>query len=273
MPSITFLRDPDLPFLEIKQGNAIDHITYKKHFHEEISIGLIEEGTTLVWSAGKQFQAARGQVVYFPSQLPHACHPENPAVWKYTMIFIHPGWLDQIPSDFHSLQPLHVPVLLDEYRNERCVELIHSCKLRLQQKANPLEIESNLLALMRESGLLQVKAESTSKNNIYKSPALLLVKQYLDCHYKERITLDTLQDISGISKFHLIRLFVESFHLAPHAYQNLLRINYAKQQLLLGRTIADVALESGFYDQSHFSRTFSGSVGTTPLQYTKATPS
>ncbi|SEL70364.1 hypothetical protein SAMN04488688_105217 [Paenibacillus sp. cl141a] len=54
MPDILFLRDPDLPFLEIKQCDALDHLAYKKHFHEEISIGLIEQGATRVWSAGKR---------------------------------------------------------------------------------------------------------------------------------------------------------------------------------------------------------------------------
>lgn len=94
MPDIIFLRDPALPFLEIKQCDALDHLAYKKHFHEEISIGLIEQGATRIWSAGKRYEAAQGHIVHFPPLLPHACHPENPADWKYTMVFIHPRWLD-----------------------------------------------------------------------------------------------------------------------------------------------------------------------------------
>ncbi|WP_254664128.1 helix-turn-helix domain-containing protein [Paenibacillus sp. HGF5] len=37
--------------------------------------------------------------------------------------------------------------------------------------------------------------------------------------------------------------------------------------------MADVASESGFYDQSHFTRAFAGCVGTTPLRYAKAASS
>ncbi|RAR43685.1 AraC family transcriptional regulator [Paenibacillus sp. MDMC362] len=274
MPDIIFLRDPDLPFLEIKECDTIDNLSYKKHFHEEISIGLIEKGATRVWSAGKQFGAAQGQMVYFPPLLPHACHPENPANWKYTMIFIHPRWLGQTPSDYNSnYHQLHVPILDPKYQNERSLHLFHSCRTLLQQNATPLEVESVLMALMRETGLLQEETAMGYGDSNHKSPAILRVKQYLDCHYKDRITLDTLQDISGISKFHLIRLFAESYHLAPHAYQNLLRINYAKEQLLLGKAIVDVAAETGFYDQSHFTRAFAGCVGTTPLRYAKAATS
>lgn len=272
MTDIIFLRDPDLPFLEIKRCDTLDNLSYKKHFHEEISIGLIEKGATRIWSAGKRFEAAQGQMVYFPPLLPHACHPENPADWKYTMIFIHPRWLGQTPSDHNSHQP-HMPILHPKYQNERSRHLIHSCRTLLQQNATPLEVESMLMALMRETGLLQEEAALASSGSVHTSPAILRVKQYLDHHYKDRITLDILQDISGISKFHLIRLFAETYHLAPHAYQNLLRINYAKEQLLQGKAIADVASESGFYDQSHFTRAFSGCVGTTPLRYAKAASS
>lgn len=271
MPDIIFLRDPDLPFLEIKECDTLDNLSYKKHFHEEISIGLIEKGATRVWSAGKRFEAAQGHIVHFPPLLPHACHPENPANWKYTMIFIHPRWLGQTSSDYDSNyhQP-HVPILHPKYQNERSRYLIRSCRTLFQQNATPLEVESMLMALMRETGLLQEEAAMASSGSARQSPAILRVKQYLDHHYKDRITLDILQGISGISKFHLIRLFTESYHLAPHAYQNLLRINYAKEQLLQGKAIADVAVETGFYDQSHFTRTFAGCVGTTPLRYAKA---
>lgn len=272
MPDIIFLRDPDLPFLEIKQCDAWDHLAYKKHFHEEISIGLIEQGATRIWSAGKRYEAAQGHILHFPPLLPHACHPENPADWKYTMVFIHPRWLDPAPARYHPSQS-DMPILLPKYQNDRCRNLVHSCRIGLQQKATPLEIESMLMALMRETGLLQEESAPLPGGNVPGSPAMLRAKKYLDHHYKDRITLDTLQDISGISKFHLIRMFTETYHLAPHAYQNLLRINYAKEQLLQGKAIADVAAESGFYDQSHFTRAFAGCVGTTPLRYAKAASS
>ena len=61
------------------------------------------------------------------------------------------------------------------------------------------------MALMRETGLLQEEAAMASSGAAHQS-AILRVKQYLDHHYKDRITLDILQGISGISKFHLICL-------------------------------------------------------------------
>ncbi len=271
MSGITFVRSPELPFLELKQCDSLNQLSYKKHFHEELSIGLVEEGSTRVWSEGQQFQASAGQVVCFPPLVPHACHPDNPSIWKYTMIFIHPEWFAGVPCDLKIHRP-HFPVLLQGARGNRCRQLILACRSLLREDASPLEIESMLLELMHLTEVV-VQPSPPVPDMDRAAPAVLQVKSYLDLHYKERITLDTLQEISGVSKFHLIRLFNATFHLAPHAYQNLLRINYAKRELLNGRPIADVAFDAGFYDQSHFTRTFSGCVGTTPLQYIRAASS
>jgi AraC-like DNA-binding protein len=92
-------------------------------------------------------------------------------------------------------------------------------------------------------------------------------KAYIQAHYRERITLEKLEQETGISRYHLIRMFKKSTHLPPHAYQNLLRINHAKTALKNRQPIADIALDAGFYDQSHFSKAFARIVGATPHKY------
>lgn len=56
-------------------------------------------------------------------------------------------------------------------------------------------------------------------------------------------------------------------HLPPHAYQNLLRINHAKKELKKRRSIAEIAVDAGYYDQSHFIKAFAKIVGATPQAY------
>lgn len=94
-----------------------------------------------------------------------------------------------------------------------------------------------------------------------------LIRAYIHEHYTDSITLDMLEKEAGISRYHLIRMFKRSMHLPPHAYQNLLRINHAKKELKHRRSIADIAIDSGYYDQSHFSKAFARIVGTTPHAY------
>lgn len=57
--------------------------------------------------------------------------------------------------------------------------------------------------------------------------------------------------------------------MPPHAYQINVRLDRAKDLLLRGWPISEVAREAGFYDQSHFTRYFKRLVGVTPGSYAK----
>ena len=99
------------------------------------------------------------------------------------------------------------------------------------------------------------------------SQRLNSIKDYIHAYAPQEISLEKLSHISGISKYHLIRQFQSSFGITPHQYQIQARILKAKTLLKTGQQPAQVALESGFYDQSHMNRYFKKSLGTTSSQY------
>ncbi|MFI6149638.1 AraC family transcriptional regulator [Streptomyces sp. NPDC051109] len=66
---------------------------------------------------------------------------------------------------------------------------------------------------------------------------------------------------------HLVRSFSTAFGIAPHQYLISRRVALARRLLLDGRPAAEVAVESGFHDQPHFTRHFKRVVGTTPGRY------
>ena len=72
-----------------------------------------------------------------------------------------------------------------------------------------------------------------------------------------------------ISSFHMIRKFKNETGLTPHQFQIQCRIRKAQKMLLSKKTIAEVALDTGFYDQSHFVKCFKKIVGMTPSSYKK----
>lgn len=94
-----------------------------------------------------------------------------------------------------------------------------------------------------------------------------IIKAYIDQNYSEQIHLDDLSELSGKSKFSLLRKFKEVYKLTPHAYLLNERINSAKQLLLKGETVAQTAAMSGFFDQSHFVKVFRQYVGMNPIEY------
>jgi AraC-like DNA-binding protein len=93
------------------------------------------------------------------------------------------------------------------------------------------------------------------------------VKEYLENHYAEEVTLDDLVRLTHLSRYHLIRVFSGSVGVPPHAYLRQVRIRRAKEQLARGAGITDVALAAGFTDQSHLTRWFKRLWGITPAVY------
>lgn len=79
-----------------------------------------------------------------------------------------------------------------------------------------------------------------------------------------------LADQSGLSARRFRELFSARFGTSPKAY--ILRHRVEQSKLLMweaGLPLGQIALEAGFYDQAHFSRTFRALIGMTPSQYAR----
>jgi len=65
-------------------------------------------------------------------------------------------------------------------------------------------------------------------------------------------------------------VFKKEYGLSPHAYILNLKVNMAKDLLEdrnNNKNLSEIALESGFYDQSHLNRNFKKSFAITPKNY------
>lgn len=88
---------------------------------------------------------------------------------------------------------------------------------------------------------------------------------YIQEHLNQGLSLDKIATEVSISAYHFSRLFKQSTGLAPHQYQIRCQVERAKELLQAGEmTIADIATQVGFYDQSHLSRHFKRIVGVSP---------
>lgn len=82
-----------------------------------------------------------------------------------------------------------------------------------------------------------------------------------------RIHVDELACLAGLTALQLARAFRREHARTPYAFVLETRVGHAKALLDAGGTIADVAAETGFADQSHFTRHFRRLVGMTPREY------
>ena len=95
-------------------------------------------------------------------------------------------------------------------------------------------------------------------------------KAYMDAHFCEDCTLEAVAAHVHVSANHLHTVFLRAEGKTPFAYVQEKRVEKAKQLILRGESsLAQIALDTGFCSQSHFTATFKKSTGQTPARYRK----
>lgn len=95
-----------------------------------------------------------------------------------------------------------------------------------------------------------------------------LVTEYVLAHLDQDSSLSALAQHIGLSPYHFARQFRRTTGQSPHQFVLDMRIDRARQ--LLRETtlqLAEIALASGFANQSHLTQAFKRSVGLTPATY------
>lgn len=106
--------------------------------------------------------------------------------------------------------------------------------------------------------------ESQEKVNL----ECMKIKNYIDAHYSQNITLDFLSDLSYMNKFHLVHTFTKEIGVSPINYVITRRIQEAKNLLATTNySIRDIASIVGFSNSSYFSQMFRKVAGISPKSY------
>ncbi len=96
------------------------------------------------------------------------------------------------------------------------------------------------------------------------------VLAHLFTRHAEKIDFRHLARLVSLSVSQLDRRFKRLFQLTPQQFLLRVRVNAACQMLVAtDRSILQVALRAGFYDQSYFTKHFRRQMGVTPLAYRK----
>ncbi len=93
-------------------------------------------------------------------------------------------------------------------------------------------------------------------------------RRYIDMHYRENLTLDTVAEAVHISKYHLAHVFRREYGVSPIHYMLELRLQECRELLrTTDFSVALIARMTGFSSPSYFSQRFGKAEGMTPAQY------
>lgn len=91
---------------------------------------------------------------------------------------------------------------------------------------------------------------------------------FITDHFSENLTLEAVAECTGLNPAYFSSIFKKSTGSSFKEYLNILRIEESKRLLsFTDYSIIDIAIATGFEDQSYFSRVFKKYTGLTPRQY------
>lgn len=204
----------------------------------------------------------------------------NPNI-EHTEISIGPDPLSYIILGIEGLQFLF-PEQKDYYVHN-CASALTTDKVDLmfyfnlllqeltQKQDGYLEICSNALDIL----MIQIqRLTQTTITGQSSSPAdkdLAKVKRYIDSHYQENITLESLANMIHLNKFYFSHSFSKFYGISPINYLINRRIQVCKELLLSSDyKIAEIAEIVGFSSESYFSQNFKKNCGLSAREYRKA---
>jgi len=94
------------------------------------------------------------------------------------------------------------------------------------------------------------------------------VRDYVEAHLDQDLSLTILADIACLSPYHFSRSFKQAAWVGPQRY--VMQRRFERAKTLLRRThqpLAQIAQDAGFTDQSHLTSIFDREMGTTPGRF------
>ena len=144
---------------------------------------------------------------------------------------------------------------------DRCIRETESAELGAGMMADTIMVQVMILI-----NRLHRKARRSDRRD--RSESLVNgVMAYINEHYADELTLDSLAGLFFISKYHLSREFGRIVGIPLHRYITQKRLVVAKQMLSEGRPSSAVYQHCGFGDYSNFYRAFRGEYGISPKAF------
>lgn len=235
---------------------------YATHRHDTYTVALTECGVQEFGYRGAVHRSLAGQVVLLHPDEPHDGRAGSDAGFGYRTLYVEPAVLLQalrsIDAKVRTLPFAATPVHDD-------AELARVLAGAFEGPMEPLRAQSLVwrvaLALCRANGGTPAAPRTLDL------PALRRTGEFLAAHCTRVVRAEELEALSGLTRFALCAQFRHCFGTTPHRYLLMRRLDAVRLRLQRGEHLSVLALECGFADQAHMTRTFKACVGLTPRQF------
>jgi AraC-like DNA-binding protein len=256
-------RHPELIGVELFRG-VYRRYQAARHFHLGPAIGIVAKGAMNSYARGATHTLPAGTVFLINPEEVHAPGPVISEGWVLLAFYFSNDFYARLSQSL-GLEDFRFSELF--VRNEPLTRRLLSLHRSLEQSGTGLELESKMLSVFGEIAQQYVRVPLRNRGQKPEHQKVARAKEFLIENHRRATSLAELANIVDFSPYHLLRTFRSMVGLTPHDFLTQIRVERAKRLLRLGNAISDIAADTGFVDQAHFTRRFKAIVGVTPGQY------
>jgi AraC family transcriptional regulator len=229
------------------------------HYHENPYFTFILQGNLTEGNKKEIYNCGPGSLLFHNWHEPHYnIKPDGFA--RGFHIEIEPQWLTLLNVDISSLKG--------------SLNITHpDIKLLAYSIFRESKVNDNIAGLVLNTLLAEVfsKLGSYNESAVAGRPQWVTkIKEILHDRFADTLTLNYLAETASVHPTHLSRNFKKYFHCTIGEYLRKIRIEKALAMMSQPNIqLTDIALQCGFYDQSHFIRCFREAIALNPLAYKK----
>lgn len=245
-----------LPILDgLELFSAKNHtLNFPLHTHNTFNITLTFDQTFSTKLCDRFLQApARSIVITNPHEV-HATICENKIGSSFFTFYISPDILKRLNR---QRTVFFEDKMIDD-------AFLFRQMYTLSQNFNKQDVEKVLLAALKQL------VTKYANNTISYAKKTNLFQRFLQEDTCEKFSLENTAKKFGLDKYKFLRLFKQQTGLTPNNYVILKRIEKCKELLRSQHDLLDIAIETGFYDDTHLCKHFRKITGITPLAYRNA---
>jgi len=252
------LKNSEVAGLTLTETAYAPNLNLPKHAHLSAYFCFVLQGSFTEVYERRSRACGSSALIFHPAGESHA--DSFHAASRCFNLKIDARWLDRIGQ--RGRAALNEPA---EFRGGLLAHLSRRLyrEFQNQDELSALVVEGLTLEILGET----VRQPAKPSNN---NPPLWLAqaRELLHDCFHEKFSLAKIAQAVGVHETHLAREFRRCYGSTAGEYIRCLRIEYACLRLSSSAaSLAEIAVSAGFFDQSHFARTFKLQTGMMPNQY------
>jgi len=251
---------PDILTVELAGISYCDG-TYKitRRKSDIYVLEYIIKGSGIIIDNGKEYTASENQVYLLKKGLPHRYFSSDEDPWVKIWMNLKGSLMDNLLE----IYPLNEIVYSADHEIPEYFNRFHE---ELKSGKSAEEIHKNCSLLLHRI-IMNLYYRSVAAKHQDNNDAAR-IKQYLEQHVLDNVSLEELSGVFYKSKAQIIRHFKKAYGITPYAYLLDLKLRYAKKLLVhTNLQIKEIGERLNFADEHYFSNCFRKAENISPSRY------